>query len=240
MSRSSDAVFPDEPVEEERSEQLPNDHETPFRPAEDAMNADVTEPERRHDRVTLDDTHQVTDTNMQSEEVYDEGYSGAAEANEPSEGNAVVAYDPSRDQRLSSERGEIYNDLAEESNTMDYPEFISTVQEYDPDLNDADAEDTLQMAVELIAVHLSEAERREVAYELPGRLQDIALSVLPSSENVTDDLVDQAMDLQGIDEHEARNRLRAAWSALKDGLSERLISIIQSKLPSQTLTVLEA
>ena len=41
----------------------------------------------------LDDTHPATDTNIQPEELYDEGVSGAAEAENPSKGNAVTDYD---------------------------------------------------------------------------------------------------------------------------------------------------
>jgi hypothetical protein len=46
----------------------------------------------------LDDTHPATDSNLQPEEDYDEGLSGAAEANEPNQGNDVVSYDPDHDQ----------------------------------------------------------------------------------------------------------------------------------------------
>lgn len=233
------SIFPDEPTEEERQQKLPEDNDTPFRPADDPMNEAVDQPGRRREGAQLDDTHQATDTNLQYHEMYDEGYSGAAEASEPNAGNAVVGYDPERVQgsvHEDKDRGDIN---AAGRTDMEYAEFVSTVQEYDPDLSVDDAEDTLQMTVELIAVHLDEVERREVANELPGRLQDITLAVLPSDENATEDLVEQAMDMQGVDEREARNRLRAAWQALKDGLSERMITIIEGRLPSRTLTVLE-
>jgi hypothetical protein len=51
------------------------------------------------DASGLDDTHPATDTNIQLEEEYDEGISGAAEANEPNRHDAVIGYDPSKDHR---------------------------------------------------------------------------------------------------------------------------------------------
>ena len=86
------SIFPDEPNTEEREEQLPQDGQTPFRPADDTDDPAVR---------PLDDTHQVTDTNLDPQEVYDEGYGGAAEAGEPNAGNTVVGYDPDADKRRS-------------------------------------------------------------------------------------------------------------------------------------------
>lgn len=89
-------MLPDEPTDEERQEQLPQDNGTPFQPAAPSPDptAGVT-----NDPVTqagsddtLDDTHPATDTGLQPEEQYDEGVSGAAEAQEPNAGNAVADY----------------------------------------------------------------------------------------------------------------------------------------------------
>lgn len=85
------SIFPDEPNDEERQEKLPQDYDTPFRPA---------------DEDDIDDTHQVTDTNLDPEEQYDEGVSGAAEASEPNPGSAVLGYDPSKDQRKKQSQTE--------------------------------------------------------------------------------------------------------------------------------------
>ena len=79
---------------------MPEDGETPFRPAEDDGGDAADEEEiREATSEPLDDTHQVTDSDLQPEEEYDEGLSGAAEADEPNAGNAVVGYDPAKDQR---------------------------------------------------------------------------------------------------------------------------------------------
>jgi hypothetical protein len=87
---------PDEPNDEERLEELPEDNgETPFRPAAPARDDDLPADDTgQTDDSQLDDTHPVTDTNIQPEELYDEGVSGAAEAGEPNAGDAVVDYTP--------------------------------------------------------------------------------------------------------------------------------------------------
>jgi hypothetical protein len=88
-------MLPDEPNDEERREELPQDNQTPFRPADPAPNdatsvllAGGTEDGQ------LSDTHPSTDTNIEAHELYDEGVSGAAEAEEPKTDDAVVGYGP--------------------------------------------------------------------------------------------------------------------------------------------------
>ena len=93
-------LLPDEPNEEEQLEELPEDSGTPFSPpnlgtsdpADDNLDREVVE-------ASLDDTHPATDTEVETEEWYDEGTSGAAEASEPNAGSAVLGYDPEKDQR---------------------------------------------------------------------------------------------------------------------------------------------
>ena len=74
-------MFPDEPTDEERLEELAEDNETPFRPADD-------------NTETIPDDHPQTDTNVQPEEQYDEGVSGAAEVEDDSSQSAVADYNP--------------------------------------------------------------------------------------------------------------------------------------------------
>src|SRR5690348_6249103 len=88
---------PDEPTAEEQQQQLPQDNGTPFQPA--APNPDpagnITDPAAQATNdSSLDDTHPATDTNLQPQETYDEGVSGAAEAQEPNAGSAVTDYTP--------------------------------------------------------------------------------------------------------------------------------------------------
>lgn len=82
---------------------LPQDNDTPFSLPDDPVSDAATEDiELQTERDRLDPTHQVTDTNLDSQEAYDEGLSGAAEAEEPNAGDAVVNYDPDKDQRKNA------------------------------------------------------------------------------------------------------------------------------------------
>ena len=88
---------PDEPNDEERLEQLPEDGPTPFSPPDDQTDDTAAQDDQRAQDPPLDDTHPATDsqTNIQPEEEYDEGLSGATETpGEPNAGNAVVDYTP--------------------------------------------------------------------------------------------------------------------------------------------------
>lgn len=86
---------PDEPNNEERQEELPEDNSTPFQPAA-ASRDDAAEPDsdRQLEENHVPDTHPQTDSNIQPEELYDEGVAGAAEISEPNAGNTVVGYKP--------------------------------------------------------------------------------------------------------------------------------------------------
>jgi hypothetical protein len=93
-----DAVIERDPGEA-ASPALPEDHDTPFSPP-DSPRTDPTEAVQRDVAAgQLSDTYPATDTNVQPEETYDEGLSGAAEASEPNAGNAVVDYNPEDDER---------------------------------------------------------------------------------------------------------------------------------------------
>lgn len=73
---------------------LPQDNGTPFSPPTDPIDDASEELAIRTQAGQLDPTHQVTDTNVDSHQRYDEGLSGAAEASEPNAGDAVVGYTP--------------------------------------------------------------------------------------------------------------------------------------------------
>ena len=78
---------PDEPTQEEQQEQTSpvQDSGTPFQPA--APNPDPT---AATDPLTQAGSDSMLDDTHPAEESYDEGVSGAAEAQEPNAGNAVV------------------------------------------------------------------------------------------------------------------------------------------------------
>jgi hypothetical protein len=88
--------MPPDTTDEERQEQLPEDNQTPFTPA-DPSRDEAAEPDAvRQQENQLDDTHPATDsgTDIDADELYDEGISGAAEASEPNAGDAVVNFTP--------------------------------------------------------------------------------------------------------------------------------------------------
>ena len=83
---------PDEPNNEEELEKLPEDGATPFSPAGTSRDPSAPPDDPQQMTQALDDTHPTTDTNIEPEEAYDEGLSGAAEASEPNAGDDVVTY----------------------------------------------------------------------------------------------------------------------------------------------------
>ncbi|MDB5164699.1 MAG: hypothetical protein JWL89_325 [Candidatus Saccharibacteria bacterium] len=87
---------PDEPNEEERLEELPEDGDTPFTPA-GASRDDGSEPDDRR-QVTasqMDDTRPDLDTDVELEEIYDQGQPEIG----TNLGSSVANYDPEKDKR---------------------------------------------------------------------------------------------------------------------------------------------
>lgn len=76
---------------------LAGDDNTPFSPADDVLDDETGDPFDRELEEELDKTHPATDTNIQPEEAYDEGESGAAEASEPNQTDTVIHYKPQKD-----------------------------------------------------------------------------------------------------------------------------------------------
>ena len=72
---------PDEPNQEERAEQLPQDGQTPFQPADPnpgtTGSSDPVTQNAGQDELPSD--HPATDTGIDGAELYDEGVGGAAE-----------------------------------------------------------------------------------------------------------------------------------------------------------------
>lgn len=90
----------DDYVDDSTIQPLPQDYETPFSPSKPVSDEAGGTPEERAEEVQkLDSTHPSTDTNIQPEEVYEEGLPGAAEAAEPNVADTVESYDPANDLR---------------------------------------------------------------------------------------------------------------------------------------------
>ena len=92
---------PDEPTDEERLEQLPEDGQTPFQPADPPRGPVLPADDPGQLQASnLDSTHPVTDTNVDPSQAYDAGVADAAEASEPNTGNAVTGYTKPDDEAL--------------------------------------------------------------------------------------------------------------------------------------------
>ncbi|HVW23205.1 MAG TPA: hypothetical protein VHB51_01845 [Candidatus Saccharimonadales bacterium] len=90
---------PDEPSSEEQIEQLPEDNDTPFSPADPPRDPDAeADDDRQLEETRVDDTHPVTDTDIDQDEMYDAGLAEASGEIEPNAGSDVVGYTPPDDQ----------------------------------------------------------------------------------------------------------------------------------------------
>ena len=84
---------------------LEQDNTAPFSPPTDPIDDASADMDVRTESGQLDPTHQATDSagDIDSQQLYDEGLAGAAEAQEPNAGNAVTGYDPASDERKNDE-----------------------------------------------------------------------------------------------------------------------------------------
>jgi hypothetical protein len=93
----------DEHLEEGESlvKPLSEDNAAPFSVPTDPIDDPTVDSDIRQSSGQLDPTHQATDnaTDIDSQQLYDEGLAGAAEASEPNAGNTVVEYHPEKDHR---------------------------------------------------------------------------------------------------------------------------------------------
>jgi uncharacterized protein (DUF2267 family) len=115
---------------------------------------------------------------------------------------------------------------------MRYRDMINMVQQISGS-SDEESTDALQFMVESVAVHLNEGERKDFASQLP-----IALTVLPTADNIRDDIIEQYMELEEVDEPSAITQIKAAWNTLKEAISGGEIEDIKSQLPNQMVGML--
>ena len=120
---------------------------------------------------------------------------------------------------------------------MGFRELVSQVQNYSG-LSNEESKDTLELLVESIAVRISEQQRSLFASQLPEYLSDIVLSVYPSEENSSGDLINQFMQYENLNENRAIQHIQAAWHALKGAISEKLLLQIKSQMPLTTSSLL--
>jgi uncharacterized protein (DUF2267 family) len=120
---------------------------------------------------------------------------------------------------------------------MGFRELIKKMQVISG-FSDKESKEALEHMVECLAVRLTEGERKDFASQLPSELQSIALSVYPSEENYTKDLIKQFMEDEQIDESRAKKQILCAWQTLKSAISPGEIDHIKAQLPGKAVALL--
>ena len=120
---------------------------------------------------------------------------------------------------------------------MTFSELISRVKNHSG-FSYEESKDALELLVESLAVHLTEPERRHFASQLPQELQDMALSVMATAENSRQDMIDQFVQIGGVDVEKAKRQMLSAWAAIKEAIIPGEIKHIKSQLPNSTASFL--
>jgi uncharacterized protein (DUF2267 family) len=101
-----------------------------------------------------------------------------------------------------------------------------------------ESQDALEILVENMAMNLPDSTRREFAAALPEELQHAA-QMVPTASHLDADIVDQLMDLEDVEEHQAKRYLKAAWQAIKDMFDSSEVDDITAELPRHLVASLE-
>lgn len=120
---------------------------------------------------------------------------------------------------------------------MKYHELIRRIKAATSAEED-ESQDALELVVENVAAHLSDQTRREFAAALPDELQSAA-QMVPTAQHIDEDIIEQLMDLEDVDENNAKQRIRAAWMAISDMFDSREVNDITSELPKRMVASLE-
>lgn len=120
---------------------------------------------------------------------------------------------------------------------MKYRELIRRIKE-SANAEEDESQDALELVVENVAVHLTDSTRREFAAALPEELKNAAMMV-PTINHIDEDIIEQLMDLEDVEEHQAKKHIRAAWQALKDMFDSTEVDDITAELPRKVVAALE-
>lgn len=120
---------------------------------------------------------------------------------------------------------------------MKYHELIRRIK-ITAHANEDESQDALELVVENVAAHLTDHTRRGFAAALPEELQNAA-QMVPTASHIDEDIIEQLMDLEDVDEHSAKARIKAAWQVLCDVFDSREVDDITSELPRQMIAELE-
>lgn len=114
---------------------------------------------------------------------------------------------------------------------MRYREMVKKVQQYSG-FSDSESENALVTFIKMLAKRLTPDERMDFASQLPAELQDTAMSVGSTDENISmEDIVETIAEEQNIDEDHAKKQVMAAWQTLKDAITRGEIDDIRAQLP---------
>ncbi len=120
---------------------------------------------------------------------------------------------------------------------MSYYELIHRIKDV-ASADEDESQDALELVVENVAAHLTDQTRRGFAAALPDELQSAA-QMVPTANHIDEDIIEQLMDLEDVDEHHAKQRIRAAWLVLCDIFDSREVDDITAELPKRIVAALE-
>jgi uncharacterized protein (DUF2267 family) len=120
---------------------------------------------------------------------------------------------------------------------MKYHELIRRIK-VAAHADDDESQDALELVVENVAAHLTDHTRRGFAAALPEELQNAA-QMVPTASHIDEDIIEQLMDLEDVDEHSAKARIKAAWQVLCDVFDSREVDDIKAELPKQMVAELQ-
>ncbi len=120
---------------------------------------------------------------------------------------------------------------------MKYHELIRRIKE-SANAAEGESQEALELVVENVAVHLTDSTRREFAAALPDELQHAA-QMVPTASLLDEDIISQLMDIENVEENQAKRYVRAAWQAVKDMFEGREVEDITAELPHTMVAVLE-
>lgn len=120
---------------------------------------------------------------------------------------------------------------------MDYVQLLNDIH-FRTGMSRRNASDALDALIESIAVHLPEQDRKKFANQLPERLANIALSVYPTQENTSIEILPQFMKNQSLKATQAKQQIAALWTTLKNSVPTTLIEQVKASLSSKNAALL--
>jgi uncharacterized protein (DUF2267 family) len=120
---------------------------------------------------------------------------------------------------------------------MKYHDLVRRIKET-ADAADDTSQDALELVVEKVAMNLPDSTRREFAAALPDELQHAA-QMVPTASHLDEDIIGQLMDLEDVEESQAKRYIKAAWQAIKDMFDSNEVEDITAELPHSMVAVLE-